>query len=138
MKAIIIIIFLFTACNENKKPNNDQYAVPIIKVKLDFVHFEIETPINVTCEKFSQFFGDINSKEIIKPGELNDFWNFISELKKLNKKYDGNMDIRGNATVFYKDGHIERYCIGTFGANFNGHILSYNDKITEYLIKLFE
>ena len=134
MKTIIIsVIILLSSCNQKKSTEfKEKKAVPIFKVKLEYVDFDIETCIDVSCDDFSVYFGEINSKELIEINDLRQFWNIFSETSETNTKYDGNIDVRGKALVYFLDGHIEDYCIGTFATKCNNKIVPNSERMMNY------
>lgn len=97
-------------------------------IKIEYVNTNIETPVNVNCWSFENYFRDqIKIEKIIKKREIAKTINYINKFLESAKGYADPPDVRMKILIQMSNGLEQTFCMGRLTSSFNG-INYINDK----------
>jgi hypothetical protein len=132
------VIYIFLTVQSISLIHNCSYAQSNLNsVKVEFVGFNIETIMDVSCEAVNYTFND-DEKKISSFSDKADLLKFQSLLKDFKPiKAKRSFDVRG--MIFFNYGNAsDKYCFGVFGCFYKEGKFYYNKPLLIYLTdKLF-
>jgi len=108
----------------------------VTDIKIEYVDINIETPINVNCANFENYFGSqIRIKKIVKQHQICEFIDNINRLLKSGKKYSNAADVRIKIFIEKSSGATEIFCMGNLTSTLEGKNYINNKKFVSIILK---
>lgn len=126
---LLLFMSLTPFCRERQQKAN------IEKIVIHYVDLQIETPFDVTCENFDNFFSSSYKAKIISnKNQLRKFADYLAHCDVL----DGakNVDVRVKAVITYFDGKTTVLCMNKFNdILINNKLIKENKSIIAFVRK---
>jgi len=125
MNKSILLLTLFLFCTPVKKYN---------KIIVEYVDFEILTPIRIDCKIFNNYFkDDIIRKEVKNKDELIEISQIIQGLQSDTANYSPDIRLK---MLLYSDNKMDTLCMSDIGVIFNKKSMLVPDKLLEFVSKI--
>jgi len=125
MNKSILLLTLFLFCTPVEKYN---------KIIVEYVDFEILTPIRIDCNNFNNYFKeDIIIKEIKANDDLIEISTIIKKLESDTTGYKPDIRLK---MFLYSDNKIDTLCMSDIGVIFNKKSMFVPDRLLEFVSKI--
>ncbi len=110
----------------------------IQKVIIKHTSFAILTPISIGCDQFEDYFSsNINTIEINDEEKIQQLFNLLKKIEKIDSNYTEFVDTRAVLEIFNDNEKIEVICLGNLSIRMDGVVYKNNYKIRDFISQLF-
>lgn len=118
---LLVLAVSYSSCGESQGNTSPAIAVSepayrtvdsVKRMQIFTVNMRIMTPIQVVCEKFDSYFGEIQQTEITRKTEQDSVLKMLKETKAIAKTFSLTPDTRGTLAISYTNGFTETFCFG--------------------------
>lgn len=125
MNKSILLLTLFLFCTPVEKYN---------KIIVEYVDFEILTPIHIDCNNFNSYFKEnMVRKEIKSKDELFEISTIIKKMQSDTAGYKPDIRLK---MVLFSDNKIDTLCMSDIGVVFNKESMLVPNKLLEFVQKI--
>jgi hypothetical protein len=106
-------------------------------INIEYVEITLETPMNVNCDNFKNYFPDelIKVRKIVNKHQINEIIDGIDKILKLDKQYPDPADVRIKIFIKRTDGRTQIFCMGRLTSSFEGRNYVNNKKFVSMILK---
>ncbi len=120
---LFIIFNSFCFCSKSTKTISKSDIESYDKINIQFVDFELLTPIDVRCNLFNSFFSEDQIKyiEFNDTLKINEFREILSTLTLLSPEFNKNIDTRAKIQIILPSDTIF-ICADSFALEMEGNV----------------
>jgi hypothetical protein len=132
---LLILSFVaitFSNCQQPRPINHSKKD--IFKIDIKWVDFDIESIVNIDCDKFDSTFGVGSYKtSLSSQKEINGIVNLIRVMKRMDNAYQP--DVRGKMWLYHANHTIDTICFSNIVLRFKGNSYKTPSQLIKYLVE---